>query len=156
MSKRKLLKAYPFLEEVDSFSLGVALAIYKIRPHWLNMGKVGEYKGNKFLSIEMQSPRHDDWNIHLTTDIEVTVAYYHTFHVHFSRGRRTLETALREAFEFIDDLVREKWLVGFIFNASGRPQGHAYAIENIPNMKPDEVHYIRSWLGTYDKNLLEE
>jgi hypothetical protein len=156
MNKGKLLKAYPFLEEVDGCSLEVALAIYKIRPHWISLGKVGEFKGDKFLSIEFQSPKHSDWRIFFNTaQCDVTVVYYHSFHVHFNIGRPSLESALRESFEFIDELMREKWVIAYKLLDNGLEYGHAYAVDEISNMNPDVVHYIRSWRGTFDKNLLE-
>jgi hypothetical protein len=160
MNKRKLLKAYPFLEEVDSSALKVAWEIYKIRPHWLGYGET--YADHDVeLRLRFICPIDSTWKMVLETiNDDIIVSYYSSYggfsHNHYRRLSTTpIERAVVNAITFMDELMHEKWVVGYRIE-DNHPVGLAYRIEEIPNINPNEVHYIRSWLGTYDRNFLEE
>jgi hypothetical protein len=161
MSKRKLLKAYPFLEEVDSFSIQAALVMYKVRPHWLNYAYLAEREGDKYWNIKIESSFESEHRriLFSSHDYRLTVYYFDWFHGHLYIGERHPKAIdiVRLALEGIDAYCREEWVIAYTLGEDGRLRsGRGFSSDELDKADLSKYHYITSWLGTYDKNLLEE
>lgn len=160
MTKGKLLKAYPFLEEVDGFSMQAALGLYKLRPYWLNYAYLAEWEGNKFWELKIESSFEPERRriIVNSNDYRLTLYHFDWFHFHYgiSKHYPKMEDVFRYMFEFIDAYQREEWLVAYNLNGGRISNGRSFLRNKLNELDLSEFHYLASWHGTFDKNLLDE
>jgi hypothetical protein len=158
MNYRKLLKAYPELAKIDLYSKNVAALFYKSRPHWLGYAAPEEYKGRIFLKIAIPMPNNpDDKGLIINTDSHRVTVFFYGYHAHFGGWRgMTAQDAFDGAMKYVDKLRREEYVVGcWVDEEYGVVSGRCYLTEDIETVQPGEISYIRSWLGTYDRNYEE-
>jgi hypothetical protein len=160
MSKRNLLKAYPFLEGVDGFSIQAALGLYKVRPHWLNYAYLAEWEGNKYWEIKIESSFEPNRRriVINSNDYRMSLYHFDWFHFHYGINKRhpKMEDVIRYMFEFIDGYCREEWLVAYRLNNGRVEGGRTFPQNMLSEQDLSEFQYLASWLGTYDKKLLED
>ena len=163
MSKKSRLirTAYPYLEEADQSLFQYAEAIYDIKPHWLNDGKISSYNKTPFLEIEfISSHKPDKKRLQLIFDHRITV-YFLARHVHFyasdvERKNNTLRITepLKRAISYTQDVFQENLVFGYIRGSDSTE------FSTIFEFPPSEIeHYFEtgkidtvvSWLGNYDQ-----
>jgi hypothetical protein len=150
--RRKILKTYPHLEELDNYALKIMELLMKTYPSWAALAQVGAYKDEKYLEVNVPAPFEPTLRdlIITTSDDDLTV-HFDWYHAHFGRWYKTPSEAFDQACIFIDRILREDFIVGIKKVGGKWVSSGGYTPDMLHEIKAGEISYTRSWKGTYNR-----
>ncbi|HEX2619622.1 MAG TPA: hypothetical protein VHL11_05725 [Phototrophicaceae bacterium] len=175
MNRKQLVALNPDFRILDRFSLSILRKISVIYPEWIKYATITEFNRTKYLTIHVPAPVDPtDHDLVISVEVEyywrITV-HFDGHHAHFYMPQKAVGWQVRngkripkmeyeadaeeQMFEtahlFIEDILHERRVVGIKMQNNRLYSGCNYSSDGLDQIKPGDVTYIRSWLGTYNK-----
>ena len=151
---RSLFKSYPHLKPMDKYAKKVAQRLFKKYPLWLPYARIEEHDDQHYLVVAVEAPVNPSKQDLLisTYNHEITICF-DRHHVHFDRFQtEVFESAVQNAMNHISKILLEEYIVGVLIEDGKYKMARLYTPQTIERIKPNEISYMRSWLGTFDKH----
>jgi len=134
------------------YSEKFATYIFERHPEWKELGR---FEDSGVLVIEVPSPNHSALTgLLIDTDNEEVTVGFDMFHTHFFMEEED-EKNFEQALDFIDGLLREEYVVLVYMQADKWTGSRCSSLEGPwPLPEKGQRRYIRSWLGTYDAEMV--
>ena len=148
--------------QLNEFSRRFAAVLFDAHPEWREFASVdtteGLDEGSLLVEISPAQPRDIKQSLHISTDGEEITVGFDSYHSHFNRYADEEEAeAFAEALAFIADIVAEQIAVISWWNGDESCGSTSFATDTDIGT-PSWIHNaktarIRSWKGTYDKDI---
>ena len=150
------------LDRLNDHSRQFATQLFRKWPEWLQYARFDPYEDFEKEALLVEVPRPVDGSSHglfiTTSEWEISVGFGENFHTRFgTSGEPAGGNFYADALAFIADFVDEQTVVAIAYQdkASLGSWKIDLAAESIDEVEvgPGETVKIRSWLGTYDREL---
>lgn len=150
------------LDRLNDHSRQFAHRIFRQWPEWMKHARFDPYEDFEKEALLVEVPRPVDGSRHglfiTTSEWEISVGFGENFHTRFgTSGEETKGNFYQEALDFIAAFVEERLVVAIAYQekewlGSWKIELEKESLEEV-EVGPGELVKIRSWLGTYDREL---
>ena len=148
--------------QLNEYSRRFADVLFTAYPEWREFASVDTAEdvdeGTLVVQVSPPRPRDIQWPLHISTDGEEITVGFDSYHRHFNRyGEDDEAEGYAEALAFIADLLAERvavisWWNGDEWRGSSTFVPGADVVTPPWAIKAKTVR-VRSWKGTYDKDI---
>jgi hypothetical protein len=150
------------LDRLNDHSRQFATLLFKRWPEWLRYARFDPYEDFEKEALLIEVPRPVDGSTHglfiTTSEWEISVGFGENFHTRFgTSGEPISGNFYEEALQFISDFVDERLVMAIAYQdnewlGSWKIHLDKESLDKV-TVGPGETVKIRSWLGTYDREL---
>ena len=150
------------LDRLNDHSRQFATQLFKRWPEWLQYARFDPYEDFEKEALLVEVPRPVDGSTHglfiTTSEWEISVGFGENFHTRFgTSGEPASGNFYAEAMQFLSDFVAERLVVAIAYQdnewlGSWKIHLNKESLDEV-TVGPGETIKIRSWLGTYDREL---
>jgi hypothetical protein len=148
--------------QLNEFSRRFAAVLFAAHPEWREFASVdtteGADEGSLVVKVSPPQPRDIKWPLQISTDIEQIIVGFDLYHSHFNRYAGDEEAeAFAKALAFVADLLAER--VAIISYWDGDKCRCSSTITTSTDVtmpswaRNAKTARIRSWRGTYDRDI---
>ena len=150
------------LDRLNDHSRQFATRLFRRWPEWLQHARFDPYEDFEKEALLVEVPRQKDGSRNglfiTTSEWEVSVGFGENFHTRFgTSGESTKGDFYEEALDFLAAFVEEKVVLAIAYQVTEWLGSWKInlADESLDEVEvgPGETVKIRSWLGTYDREL---
>ncbi len=150
------------LERLNDHSRQFATQLFRRWPEWVQYARFDPYEDFEKEALLVEVPRPVDGSGHglfiTTSEWEISVGFGENFHTRFgTTGESSIGDFYELALKFIADFVEEKLVVAIAYQekewlGSWKIDLETESLDEV-EVGSGEMVKIRSWLGTYDREL---
>lgn len=151
------------LDRLNDHSRQFAHRVFRQWPEWLKHARFDPYEDFEKEALLIEVPRPHDGSRNglfiTTSEWEISVGFGENFHTRFGvSGEPATPDFYNDAIAFLQDFIDEKVVVATAYQdkewlGAWKIDLREEKLEDV-NVEEDVTLKIRSWLGTYDRDLL--
>ena len=151
------------LQNLNDHSRQFAVRLFRQWPEWHRLSRFDPYEEFEKEALLVEVPRPTDGSSHglfiTTSEWEISIGYGESFHTRFgTNGDEGSTSFYDDAMAFLEGFVAEKIVVAVAFEGgewlgSWRIDLECESLDDV-TPGPGETVHIRSWRGTWDRDLV--